>query len=516
MSLAAPAGSSVPSVQSVAVASGTQGVSYDASVRYLSSATGWLSVTPPTGAVPATLVIAADASNLKAGTYLAQVTVSAGPQQLGTYVDVFFTVGTVSGASTLAVDQSGLTFLGFSEGDILPSQELSVTNAEGASEAIGFTAYATSSGNWLMVSPISGTTPQTLTVSAIQGSLTPGNYTGTVTITPAAGGAPIVVPVTLAATGSSTATPALILSQSALNINYQTGTSAPPSQLVFVDTTEDFIDYTASTTDSWISLTSDINPTPASSVTGVAPGDLTVIVHPAGLPLGKNVGTITIDAPGLPSQQIPVSLTVTNSAALNADASSVSFDYLNGFDITGPQTVTVTSTGTSILSFTVTASTAAADGPWLSVAPSSGSTAGGSEDLTIGTNASSMAAGTYHGTITLAVQGSSATFTIPVVLNVSGTAGSTLQVLTDSLDLVGLVGGASPSRKVDIGQYGSTQNFTATASSTGGWLMVTPFSGMAPATLTISANPAAVPGPGDYDGSVVVTSLDTGSRTRFL
>jgi uncharacterized protein (TIGR03437 family) len=58
---------------------------------------------------------------------------------------------------------------------------------------------------------------------------------------------------------------------------------------------------------------------------------------------------------------------------------------------------------------------------------------------------------------------------------------------------------------------GATQQFTAAASSTQGWLSVTPFAGTAPASLTIAANPDAVPGPGVYEGSVAITSLLTGN-----
>ena len=50
---------------------------------------------------------------------------------------------------------------------------------------------------WLTVTPSSGTAPGALVVSVAQGALTPGTYTGHVTVTaPGATGSPKIIPVT--------------------------------------------------------------------------------------------------------------------------------------------------------------------------------------------------------------------------------------------------------------------------------------------------------------------------------
>jgi M6 family metalloprotease-like protein len=74
------------------------------------------------------------------------------------------------------------------------SQTVALTSS---GPAFGFTAQATSSG-WLGVSPASGATPGTLTVTANAASLVAGSYSGTVTVTvPGAVNSPIAIPVTL-------------------------------------------------------------------------------------------------------------------------------------------------------------------------------------------------------------------------------------------------------------------------------------------------------------------------------
>src|SRR5688572_23342795 len=78
VSLAAPFGSTTPAVQRVTVLSNEPNLQFNAAVRYLGSTIGWLSVSPATGTAPADLAISANPSQLPAGTYLGQVTITAG------------------------------------------------------------------------------------------------------------------------------------------------------------------------------------------------------------------------------------------------------------------------------------------------------------------------------------------------------------------------------------------------------------------------------------------------------
>jgi uncharacterized protein (TIGR03437 family) len=60
-----------------------------------------------------------------------------------------------------------------------PSQALQIS---GSSPSLSFTAIASSSTGWLSVTPTSGSTPATLSVSANQANLSAGTYNGTITV----------------------------------------------------------------------------------------------------------------------------------------------------------------------------------------------------------------------------------------------------------------------------------------------------------------------------------------------
>ena len=500
LQLAASVGSTTPVSQTVALLPSSPQVPFTTAIRYLGSAAGWLAVSPSFGTAPTNLEISAIAGDLPAGTYRGQVTITSGVA--GAFVDVVFSVGPGSGGSLVA-DPSGLTFIGEPGISELPSQNLSVTAGKGASGPVAFTATASSSGNWLSVYSSSGTTPATLTVTAIQPPFS-GIHHGAITITPMSGGLPVVVPVTLVTAGGEVPA-ALNLSQFALSINHQFGSGAPALQLIYVSSVGGNLQYTAATSTPWLRLETPSNPTPATTVTDTTPSQLGIVVNPAGLPPGTYIGVVTVTSAGLPPTELPVSLTVTASPSLNADPSSLAFD-----DITQQLFVLVTSTDASTLSFT-----ASSPAPWLSVTPSSGSTQDGLASLTVTVLPWSLSPGTYSTTLTLTMQGTGSTLRIPVRLTVSGAAPARALIISDtSVELSGVAGGSGPSKTLIITPSDSAPHaFTAAASSTGGWLAVEPFFNTAPASVTVRANPAAAD-PATHEGSVTITSLVTGAQQQ--
>jgi len=107
----------------------------------------------------------------------------------------------VAPGAGLATSPGSLSFA-FTIGGTLPaSQSVSVTSA-GA--ALSFTAVAstTSGSNWLSVSPGSGATPATLSVSVNPAGLPGGSYQGAVTLTPSGSGSPVTFAVNLTVTGA--------------------------------------------------------------------------------------------------------------------------------------------------------------------------------------------------------------------------------------------------------------------------------------------------------------------------
>src|SRR5271163_3710716 len=106
----------------------------------------------------------------------------------------------VSSATTLVVTPSSLNFTA-PQGGANPSPA-SLSAATSGTGTPAFTASSDSS--WLTVSPTSGSLPKVLQVSAIVGSLTPGTYTGHITVTSSGlTGSPTVIPVTFCVTGGS-------------------------------------------------------------------------------------------------------------------------------------------------------------------------------------------------------------------------------------------------------------------------------------------------------------------------
>ena len=508
VSLAAPAGSTMAVVQTVNVISNRPGTQFDASVRYLGNITGWLSVSPSTATAPTNLTITANASNLAPGTYAGQVTVTAAG--VGAVANVFFAVGATIGSSSVGTSVSALTFVGESGAPVLPGQTVTVTSRSNG--PVEFTASASSSNSWLSVSPLTATTPATLTVVVVQAGISKGVHSGAITITPL-GGNPQILPVTLVATGTGTTIETLSLSQFSLMFQHQTGTSDPAVQTVSVETTTgQSREFTASTTTPWLRLFTTLNP--ASVVTDQTPAALQVQVRPSGLAPGSYIGTVSVTSGGLPTQVLPVTLTVTGNPTLNVDPSSVVLASTTTLE----QPVSITSTGSASLAFTASLPTG---NSWLSVTPTSGSTAAGSAVLTIKANPAGLVPGTYNASVTLSIQGSTTPVTIPTRLMVSGTETATgsLEVLPKEIELTGIVGATNATDTLTVGLTDTilSHEFTAAAVSTGGWLTVDPFSGTTvpvarPAKLTVTANSSAVAGPGSYDGSVVITSLLTGEQ----
>ena len=222
LSFSQGANGAAPASQTVTVGS-TGGAALAYSVTATTVTGGnWLTVNGSTavfqGNAPGMFTVTANGATLAPGTYTGSVVItSVGASNPSVTIPVTLTVA----AQTLAAAPTTLTFNAAVQGAAPASQSINVTSTSGAS---AFTATATANGgNWLTVTPATGTTPQALTVTVNQNGLTAGSYTGTITITStAAGAAPLTVPVML--TVGTQAAP--VLSQV---INAASGASGPIS-----------------------------------------------------------------------------------------------------------------------------------------------------------------------------------------------------------------------------------------------------------------------------------------------
>jgi uncharacterized protein (TIGR03437 family) len=290
-------GAPSPQPQTVTVGSSTsQSLVYTAAASS-NAQSPWLSVSPTSGntASNSTLTISVDGSKLTTpGTYNGSITVTSpgagnSPATIG--VQVVVTAGSISAPSTT------LSFTQAQGGSAPQAQTIAVTSSP---SGLPFTVAASttvSGQTWLSATPASGTAPGNVSVSVNSGSLSPGQYTGSVVITSTgATGSPITVPVVLNVVAPATITP----QPSSLTFNYTTGLPAPAAQTINLNTaTSAPFTVTVSNTATWLTVV----PT-----SGTAPGSLSVSVNPASLAAGNYTGTITIASPNLVN---PVTVQVT-------------------------------------------------------------------------------------------------------------------------------------------------------------------------------------------------------------
>jgi len=377
-----------------------------------------------------------------------------------------------------------------------------------ASDSSAQTFTATPSASWITVSPNTGTTPASTSVSLNATSLPNGLNSGSISITGTLGTA--TVPVVVYVSGSSTtSTGVLTLSASALTFNAVVNSTPPGSQTLTVSASS-ATGFTASSTVSstssnitWLSIS------PSGSMT--TNQAIAVSVNQSGLAVGTYAGYISL-VTSSGTQTIPVTLnvTATGTNALSVSPTSCcTFGYVTGGTTPSSQQVSVTSQGSSAVTFTL-AYTTATGANWLVITTSGGNAiASGTSEVTgfnflVYANPTGLAAATYSGTITLTPLNGTAV-SIPVTLTVTG--GSTVSATPATLNFSYAVGASTPAaQSISVtGAGNAALPFTATASTTtgGNWLTVTPTSGNTPASLSVTVAPSSLSA-GTYSGTVVV------------
>jgi len=177
-------GGTAPAAQTFTVATGDVNLTYSAT-----SPGNWLQVNPSHGPTPGAVTVTAVPTGLPAGTYGGTITVSAVGATNSATVAVTLTV---TGSPVLTFSASTLAFTAPVGGPAPAPQTLMVSSSGGP---ISFTAAAGAA--WIGVTPATGTTPATLSVSVNPASLAAGTYSGTVNVTPAGSATPQSVIVTL-------------------------------------------------------------------------------------------------------------------------------------------------------------------------------------------------------------------------------------------------------------------------------------------------------------------------------
>jgi uncharacterized protein (TIGR03437 family) len=487
----------------------------------------WL-IVPPNGVTGTPFNVTVTPTGLAVGTYNGTITVTGigatnGPQTIPVTLTVSndpLIVASFGGCSS-AFTTCPLNFpfqIG-SNGAASQSQNIRVTSSTGVPATFAATVSMSPSAacgtSWLIsgvttaVSNNEANFPITVTPGSIASGTT---CTGTVTITgvnsttgAALPNSPVTIPVTLFVSNTA------MFVANPVAMNFSVGVNGATSQTLNVTSTSSDLGFIASVQSGapWLSVTTSPHVTSA--------GQLIVAVNAAGLTPGTYGSSVAITstAPGVLDSPlvVPVTLTVTG-ATMSVTPNTLSFTQTLGGAAPAAKTVAVGTSGSDI-AFNTSVNTAEGSG-WLTVSPASGTaTSATPATVTITANGSSLAPGTYHGTVTIAstspfTSGSPAS--IAVTLEVKAGA---LAATPVSLSFAQVQNGPAPAaQKITVTGTPGALAFavtTSTNNNSGNWITVSPASGNTPGDVTVTVNGASL-APGDYTGKVTITSTGaTGS-----
>jgi len=424
----------------------------------------WLAVssTGSTAAGQNVVTVSVNPGLLSAQTYTGTVTITAtGAGALNSPVIIPVTLQVTSGTLSLSTNTLGFTFI---PGGSAPVAQTVQVNGNGGALSFNATPATVSGGNWLSVTPTSGTTPGSLSISVNPSGLAAGSYGGTVVVTaPNAAGSPQTIQVTLAVNaGTITASPS---PSAGLTFTQGAGGSGP-AQTITVSSTPVSVSFTATATTvsggSWLLVT------PSS---GTTTGTVQVSVNATNLALGTYTGAVTITAAGASGSPIayPVTLTVVTPITITATPTALSFAALLNATAPAAQSVQLSATGSAggaVAAFPFAAAvTTTSGGTWLSVTPTSGTDPG---SISVSVNPVGLAAGAYTGkvTVTSTNQNGATPATVTVSLVVSAAPTPVIAAVENVAS--GFIGSVSPGEEVAI--YGSNfgPSTVVSAAPTGG------------------------------------------------
>ena len=417
----------------------------------------------------------------------------------------------VSTSPLIQLPTAGPTFTYQIGGAPPAAQNVPVTSSTSGLNVAATAAPNNGGPSFLQVTPGTGTTPQSLTLTVeptVLQTLGPGTYTETVTVAASgAGNSPQSFVVTLTVSSN----PILISSVQSLNFNYQVGgETAPSNQTITITSSGAPLNYQVAVNTT--SCTGFLTATPSSGTTYTTgnQNEVVVSVNPHGIAPQVCSGNVTLTVPGSTAAPlvIPVTLNVSNSVLLNVSQSAISVTAVAGAAAT-TKTISVTSTDGTAVAFFATAATSPAGLTWLGVTPNTGNTP---NNLQVMINPMNLGAGVYSGSIVVSSGALNAPAeTIPVTLTV---VSSVAMAAPTSLTFTQATGGTAPdSQSVQIAGVpsGTTIGVIPTVLSGTGWLNATASGD----TVTVTVNGSQL-APGTYSGVVTVIVPGAGASPLYI
>ena len=459
----------------------------------------WLTATPVSGTAPSAISVGVNVSLLPgggavAGEYIGQLVLQTSKDT--TTIPVTVTVGV---APFTQLNPISFT-MPFGGANPLP-QVIKLSAIDNSTFRFSASVATAKGGNWLSISPSGNAccfTPLAITASVNASTLAAGNYTAEIIFTEFANpGRSMVLPVNLTILASGAFFDNL---PGALSFSFKTGGTATQQIVQIQNGGTGTLSWTVSTSTAdggaWLSAT---------PLSGTAPSIATISVTAADLPGGGMLaGTFSgqlVFQTAKDTTTIPVTVTVGTAAftQMNPISFTMPFGGANAL----PQVLNISTTDESTIRFSASAVTAKG-GAWLSISPTGNACCFTPLAVTASVNASTLAAGTYTGEIIITeFANPGRSMTIPVTLTVAA-SGAFFDSLPGGLSFSVQSGNAATPQTLLVRNGGAgTLSFTATASTAdgGAWLAVTPTSGSAPKSLTVSVNVLNLPGGGTLAGT---------------
>ncbi len=312
--------------QTVTVSNAGGGTLTFRAVAQTNNGGNWLAVAPLAGQVlatsPASLVVTANPAGLPPGTYSGTVTISAGSEQQR--VPVTMTISSVNQAILLS--QTGMSFLGISQGGLVPPQSFGVINI-GTGIVNWTVSKSTLSGgpDWLQAQTPSGSSDSAAATVPVVGvtvnasSLPPGKYYGLIQVdAPSAANSPQVVTVFLQVLPAASDLGAAV-QPSEILFNAPVGTSPGSENLQVFNLTATPKSFRAAVAaDAGLRVA--FSPTDG-TVDPRAPASITVQPFTDGLAPGVYNATVTLQFSDGRVRTVRLSIAVSNGASKTASVS---------------------------------------------------------------------------------------------------------------------------------------------------------------------------------------------------
>ena len=458
---------------------------------------------------------------------LVLVAVSGGITTADTYtgsVTITSSTGTVTIPVTLTVSPANTPIILVSPGDFACAYTVGQTNSCGGylsvipSDNSLATISVSSSASWVQVSPTTGVGRSAYGVTIDPTSLANGINNATITVTSTGTiSSTTAIPVAVLVNGSSSGGGTLTFTQNNTSINSLSFNTSTSSTQTFTVTATNGT-ATSFSMAYGVSTPSGGNWLAASTSSIFTPATVTVTVSPSGLTAGQTyTGYINFTPSGGTTQTVTVTLTVsstggnitvtsgnTGSGSVLGPNSGLTLSAQAGGPSQNAAFYVASASGSAQIPFTITWTPT---NSWLTVSGSSGATP---SPFTVTANPTGLSANTYTGSITVTPTGGAAV-TFPVTFTV--TPAATISASPTSLTFNYSAGGSAPSaQSVTISATSGTLNWSATATSNGSWLQISPASGSTPGNLAVSVTnlSSLTPSSTPYTGTITITGTTSG------